>query len=316
MPQSRPLYFALCYIVFWEDTDVRTSLLSLFLPVIALACGGHGTPETLVVSTSWLKAHLKDPNLVILAVGEKADYDAGHIPGSQFLVYSEIYQPGPTGLKTELPPMSKLAEVFGRYGVGNDTRIVVYRLKDWLTPTARALLTLDAMGLGKSASMLDGSLATWSAEGNAVTKDVPVVKPGKIEPCAQDDVIAQLDFVKRNLHTAGVRILDARAPAIYSGADSRPGVPPGHIEGAGNLHYDTLVDDMTQKLKPLAELREMFSKAGVKPGDKVVTYCFVGQQASALYWIARLAGYDARMYDGSWDEWTRYPELPTATGDK
>jgi len=295
---------------------MRTSLLSLLLPAIALACGGHGTPETLVVSTSWLAAHLKDTNLVILAVGEKGDYDAGHIPGSQFLVYQEIYQAGPTGLKTELPPMSKLAEVFGRYGVSSDSRVVVYRLKDWLTPTARTLLTLDAMGLGKNASMLDGSLATWTAEGNPVTKEVPTVKPGKIETCAQNDVIAELEFVKSNLHTSGVRILDARAPEIYTGKNARPGMPAGHIDGAGNLHYDTLVDDKTQKLKPIAELKEMFTKAGVKPGDKVVTYCFIGQQASALYWMARLAGYDARMYDGSWDEWTQHPELPTATGDK
>jgi thiosulfate/3-mercaptopyruvate sulfurtransferase len=48
----------------------------------------------------------------------------------------------------------------------------------------------------------------------------------------------------------------------------------------------------------------------VKEGDRVVTYCFIGQQASALYWISRYAGYDTRLYDGSMDEWSKHPELP------
>jgi len=54
----------------------------------------------------------------------------------------------------------------------------------------------------------------------------------------------------------------------------------------------------------------MFTDAGVKTGDRVVTYCFIGQQASALYTVARYLGYDARLYDGSMDEWTKHPELP------
>jgi thiosulfate/3-mercaptopyruvate sulfurtransferase len=285
------------------------------VPVLALGCGGHGTPETLLVSTPWLASHLKDPNLVILAVGTKEDYDAGHIPGSQFFEYKEIQYKGENGLTLELAPMPKLAEVFSRYGVGNNSRVVVYRLKDWLTQSGRVMLTLDAMGMGANASMLDGEMTVWKSEGRAVSTEAPTVKPGKLEPCAQSDVIAGLDFVKNNLHKAGVRILDARAPEYYRGETARPGLAPGHIEGAGNLHYDTLVDK-SGHFKPKAEMQQMFSAAGVKAGDRVVTYCFIGQQASALYFASRYLGYDTRLYDGSWDEWTKHPELPTATGDK
>jgi thiosulfate/3-mercaptopyruvate sulfurtransferase len=287
--------------------------LALFLTTGALAatCGGHGAPETLVVSPKWLAGHLKDSNVVILAVGERKDYDAAHIPGSLFLDYKEVGEKGPTGLTLELPPMPRLAEVFAKYGVSNDSRVVVYRLKDWLTPTARVLLTLDAMGLGKNASMLDGNVEVWKEEGGEVTTEVPTVKPGKIEPCRQDDVIAGLDFVRDNLHKSGVRILDARSPEAYHGdpKTARDGYRPGHIAGAGNVHYDSLLTEKG-KLLSVAEIQSKFQAAGVKSGDRVVTYCFIGQQASALYWISRYAGYDTRLYDGSMDEWSKNPDLP------
>src|SRR5437773_5633457 len=143
--------------------------------------------------------------------------------------------------------MPRLADVVSRYGVSNDSRVVVYRLNDWLTPSARTLMTLDAMGLGAQASMLDGNLAVWTAEGRPATTEVPTVKPGKLEPCPQSDVIADLEFVKNNLHKSGVRILDARSPDVYSGANARTGMPAGHIEGAGNVFYDSLVDETSHK---------------------------------------------------------------------
>jgi thiosulfate/3-mercaptopyruvate sulfurtransferase len=279
----------------------------------AATCGGHGTRDSLFVSTGWLADHMKDANLVVLAVGEKADYDAEHIAGSQFIDFRTVGVKGETGLTLELPPMGQLAELFSKLGVSNDSRVVVYRLKDWLTPSARIILTLDAMGLGANAAMLDGNLATWKAEGRATSREAPVVKAGKLTPCPPGDVIADLEFVKANLHQAGVRILDARDPKVYSGETARAGMVAGHIQGAGNVYYDGLLDAQTGKLKPVEELQAKFRDAGVKPGDRVVTYCFIGQQASALYLVSRYLGYDARLYDGSWDEWTKHPELPTET---
>jgi thiosulfate/3-mercaptopyruvate sulfurtransferase len=166
------------------------------------------------------------------------------------------------------------------------------------------------MGLGPQTSLLDGSMKAWKAEGRpTATGPTPTPTPGKLEPCAQNDVIANLDYVKSHLHSAGVRILDARDPKVYSGENDRVGISAGHIEGAGNVFFNNLIDD-NGKLKPTADLQKMFTDAGVKTGDRVVTYCFIGQQASALYTVARYLGYDARLYDGSMDEWTKHPELP------
>ena len=49
----------------------------------APACGGHGTRDSMLVSTAWLAGHLQDPNLVILSVGQRAEYVQGHIPGDE-----------------------------------------------------------------------------------------------------------------------------------------------------------------------------------------------------------------------------------------
>jgi len=290
-----------------------SALLLALVPASILACGGHGTADTLLVSTSWLADHLTDPNLVILAVGDKPDFDAAHIAGAQYLEYKEVAPKGANGFTAELPPMAALAAVFAKLGVSNDSRVVVYRIKDSaLTQAARVLVTLDAMGLGANAALLDGNLATWLGEKRAVTDEVSAAKPGELEPCAQTDVIADMAFVKAALHGPGVRVLDARSPEFYSGASTRPPYKPGHIEGAGNVFYATAFDD-SGKLKSVDTLRGLFTAAGVKSGDKVVTYCFVGQQASALYVVSRYLGYDTRLYDGSLEEWGK-GENPVAMG--
>jgi thiosulfate/3-mercaptopyruvate sulfurtransferase len=289
------------------------SAVAAFLPAVALAatCGGHGTRETAFVTTQWLADHSKDKNLVILAIGsDQKEFEQGHIPGSVFFEYRDSNQRSAEGLATELPSMEVLARNFSKVGVSNDSRVVLYWMKDWWSPTGRVYLTLDAMGLGRQTSVLDGGMPTWVAEKREVaTGSAPAPAPGKLTPCAQDDVIAQLDYVKSNLHTSGVRIVDARDPKVYSGENERAGISAGHIEGAANVYYNDLLDDKG-KLKPVADLQKLFTDAGIKPGDRVVTYCFIGQQASALYTVARHLGYDARLYDGSMDEWTKHPELP------
>jgi thiosulfate/3-mercaptopyruvate sulfurtransferase len=264
----------------------------------------------MIVSTQWLTGHLRDPEVVVLAVGQKADYDMGHIPESRFIDFASIRTAGGAdALNTELPPMKDLAAAFGKLGVSSNSRIVLYMLTDWLSPMARVYLTLDAMGLGARASILDGSLAIWKSEHRPVTRETPAVNPGRIDPCPQSDVIANLDYVRSHLRTPGAAIVDARLPQFYSGAQSGQRGRAGHIPGAGSLPFNSLVED-NGKFRSLAALQELFRAAGAQPGDRVVSYCHVGQQASVVYFVARYLGYDARMYDGSMDEWSRHDDLP------
>jgi thiosulfate/3-mercaptopyruvate sulfurtransferase len=293
---------------------MRLAATALFLtfPIYgAPACGGHGDRSTMLVSTGWLSDHLRDRNLTILAVGVESDYSAGHLPGALTLDYRAIQFPTSPEqpLNLQLPPAGDLEKVFSALGISNDSRIVVYMSKDQITQTTRVWLTLDAMGLGAQTSILDGGLPAWQREGRAVTTEVPHPAAANLHVCAATDVIADVEYVKAHREEAGVRVVDARLPQYYTGETPGRNQRPGHIPGAVSIPFSTLVDEQG-KLRPAAELERKFGEAGVRSGERVVSYCHIGQQASLVYFVARYLGYDARLYDGSFEDWSRHADLP------
>lgn len=266
--------------------------------------------ESLIVSTDWLAKHLNDESLVLLQVGEKAEYEAGHIPGAQFIAVADISTPRGQGLALELPPVDQLKATFEKLGVTDKSRIVVYFGKDWVTPTARVFFTLDYLGLGDRTSILDGGLPAWRSESKPVTADLREPKPGHFTPHPNTKLVVDAAWVSANLNKPGVMVLDARAQKFYTGAEAGQMPRGGHIPNAKNIPFSSLVEDPTNKFKSAAALRELFNTAGVKQGDSVTTYCHIGQQASLLYFVARYLGYEAHLYDGSFEDWSRRPELP------
>ena len=289
-------------------------VLLLFTDAASLSAAGNAPAERapFLVSASWLSEHLGDKNLVLFHIGDRAEYDAGHIPGAIYISLRDISltreQAG--GLTLQMPPAEQLKETFEKFGVSDDSRIIVYFGKDWVTPTARVLLTLEFLGLGDHASMLDGGQPVWVAANNPVTAEVKQPARGSITPKPHPEIIADAAWVLAHLQDPAVNIVDARNTQFYEG---NPGGFPrgGHIPGARTIPFNSLTESETSnKLKSIAELAEIFSKAGVKPGAEVVTYCHIGQQASFVYYVARILGFKARLYDGSFDEWSKNPDLP------
>jgi len=302
---------------------MNRSICGFLLVLLVLAAAaplsakrGVGVPdvsagrEPFVVSAAWLAEHLNDKDLVLLHIGVRAEYDAAHIPGAQFIDSQAISTPRGEGLILQIPSVEQLKEAFEVRGVSDSSRIIVYFGKDWVTPTARVFLTLEYLGLGDRTSLLDGGQPAWVAANHPVTAEVKQPARGSLTPRPRPETIADVAWVSAHLKDPAVAIVDARNTSFYNG---EPGgfTRGGHIPGAVSIPFNSLTESETSdKLKDPAALAEIFRVAGVKPGATVVTYCHIGQQASFVYFVARLLGYNARLYDGSMNEWSARTDLP------
>jgi thiosulfate/3-mercaptopyruvate sulfurtransferase len=271
--------------------------------------------EPMLVTVDWLGEHLHDPSLVLLQIGDRKDYDKGHIPGAQFLEYESISTPHGQGLMLELPPMEQLVAVFEKLGASNDSHVILYFGTNWVTPTTRVYWTLDYMGLGDRTSILNGGLVAWEATHHPVSTESKPPAKGSITPAARKGIVADAAWVSSHLNQPGVTIIDARTHEFYSGSQSDGNPRSGHIPGATNLSYLDVIDQDNNKFKNPDALKELFKAAGLKPGNLMVSYCHIGQRATVLYFTAKMLGYDAKMYDGSWEDWSHRKDLPIVTGD-
>jgi thiosulfate/3-mercaptopyruvate sulfurtransferase len=278
--------------------------------------------DALVVSTAWLAQHLNDPSLVLLHLGVKTDYDASHIPGARFLTLNDIAltgQTSQTGLMLQMPAAEDLRARLEKLGISDTSRIVVSYGRDRISAATRVLFTLDHAGLGARASLLDGGMEAWVREGRPVTADVPPATAGKLSPLRVQQTIVDADYVRTHLSTPGTLVIDSRVKAFYEGAQTGGSAQrphrTGHIAGAKNIPYTETIDEQ-QKLKPASGLAALFTAAGVKPGDTVVTYCHIGQQATAVAFAARTLGFKVLLYDGSFEDWSRRTELPVTNPSK
>jgi thiosulfate/3-mercaptopyruvate sulfurtransferase len=268
---------------------------------------------TLLVSASWLAEHLNDADLVIIHVGPKEEYEVGHIPGARLLSTAEVSTPQGSGLRLQLPEEDQLKSALERIGISDNSRVVVYFGKDWVTPATRIFYTLDYAGLGGQTSILNGGLPAWRAENHPVTTDVLFVRPGTFTPRPKRNQVVDAAWVQSNLENSSVSLVDARLPDFYSGANPGTMKRAGRIPGAVNIPFSSLLDD-SNRLKDPGSLREIFRNSGIKPGNRVVSYCHIGQQATMVYFVAKYLGYDASLYDGSFEEWSARSDLPVIAG--
>ena len=275
----------------------------------------------MIVSTVWLAAHLNDPKVVILHVARaRAHYDEGHIPGARFAGWDEITATR-DGVPNELAPVADLQKLFARLGVGDDARIVLYGDSSGLS-AARAYFTLDYLGHGERAALLDGGLEKWRAERRAVSTDLVEPKMAPFTPrvrasaIVDHDVVRDLSWTATKLASPSVVLIDARPVEEYEGTKPGEGVPRGgHIPGAANVFWmQNVVSKENPALRSVAELRKVYEEAGALRGRTVVTYCRTGGQASHAYFTLKYLGYDVVMYDGSFFEWSNTEGAPVVVG--
>jgi thiosulfate/3-mercaptopyruvate sulfurtransferase len=267
-----------------------------------------------LVSVDWLAEHLQDSTIVLLHVGMPTARASGEfIPGARFLNYQDIVQVRDS-LIVEMPLTEELIEPFEVAGVSNGSLVILYGSPAHLP--ARAYVTLDYLGHGEDTAVLDGGLEAWIAAGHPVADAPAFGDRGLFTPVVRDDVLVSAEWIEERLYDTGVAIIDSRPSGEYNGrVPTRIGGRAGHIPGAYNLYWEELlVSSESPVLRELTEVQLQFLDAGVGDQTTVVNYCWVGMRASYTYLIAKHLGYEARLYDGSWNEWSRIDSLPAVTG--
>ena len=283
-------------------------ILLLFVLVITNSANAKDAP--MLVSVDWLNQHINDANLVLLHIGDKAEYDKTHIAGAQYISLRDISITRDNGkINTELPPDADLQKTFEKFGVSNNSRIILYYGNDWISPTTRVYFTLDYLGLSGNVSILDGGMKTWIKSGKQTTTEVKTPTTGALKISPKKDKVAYADWLKDQLGNSGIAVVDARNTQFYDGTSVGNKPRGGHIAGAKTIPYDSLVNE-DGTFKSEAELRKIFADAGVGKDVTIVSYCHVGQQASVVYFVAKSLGYNVKLYDGSFEEWSERADLP------
>ena len=263
--------------------------------------------QPMLISVSDLALALKDQDVVVLHIADRVQaFEEGHIPGARFVRYGDFAVEGEDKIGSELPPADVIERVFEAAGVSDNSRVVVYSASTVLA--ARAFFTLDVYGHARVA-LLDGGLRAWREAGRPIeTGAVAVSRPGEFSARLNRQRVADAAYVQtiqKRTAQGSVALVDVRPDDEFLGINTMGGAhAPGHIEGAKQLTWNSLVDAAGRFLPP-EQLRARLESAGAGKGTPVVAYCMVGMRASVVYFVSRYLGHEVKLYDGSIVDWSR-----------
>lgn len=282
----------------------RAVLGIALLVLLTLPAAAQAVRQDLLVSADWVQRRLG--NVTVLHVGDRAGYEAGHIPTAVLVETSSLLVDHAT-TPNELPPVATLESLFRAAGVGLRERIVVYGLAP--LPAARAWFTLAYLGQGHRVALLDGGFSKWVAGGYPSSTAPVVALPGAFEARVTPQVVTRLATMRELVRLEdqlgpNLVLIDARPATEFSGREAGADVPrAGHIPGAANIPIAVnFAPDGT--FRPADELRNLYRHAGVSRESANIAYCRTGMQASVSFFVLSYLGYDASLYDGSFVEWS------------
>lgn len=278
----------------------------------------------LLVNTTWLAAHLDDPDILIFDTttllvpdpkleyrveGDQAGWAAGHIPGAAYLNCQDDLSITPHEFRFTLPEPDDFAARVGALGIGNDTRLVLYSRTQpfWST---RAWWSFYAMGFD-GAMVLDGGYNSWVSAGHPVSTDVSPMEPACFTARPRHEVIYGKEDVLAILDNPNVAVVNALSAEQFTGTGGITFGRPGRIANSVNVPYAEVCDMTTGIFSDAKTLQAIFKDAGATPDRKIVNYCGGGISATLGFFAQKALGYeDVALYDASMQEWGKDNSLP------
>jgi thiosulfate/3-mercaptopyruvate sulfurtransferase len=286
-------------------------------------------PEALV-STAWLAAHLDEPDLRIFECttwlrpaeadesvpyhpeAGRADYQAGYIPGAGFLDLPGELSRQDAPVHFMMLPAARFAEVMGRHGIGDGTRVVLYSRGSAMWAT-RVWWMLHVMGF--EAAVLDGGFEKWLAEGRAVSAESCRYPPANFTPRPRPALMVDKNAVLQAIDDPGTCLVNTLGTADFRGEEPSRYGRPGRIPNSVSLPWRELTDPDAGTFIPLGQARARLAAIGAEQADRVVCYCGGGISATmGLFLLHRLGHRKLALYDASMAEWARDAALPLERG--
>jgi len=278
---------------------------------------------TALVNTEILARRLDDPDWVVFDCRHdltnpargRVGYTASHIPGARFLHLDDDLSARKTGTngRHPLPDPDVLKEKLGRAGVDSRKQVVAYDAQGGMV-AARLWWLLRSLG-HLPVAVLDGGWNQWVAEGRPQSAEIPSPQPASFFGKPGSNWV-NANFVGARLDDEGVVLLDARAPDRFRGQNETLDRVGGRIPGARNRYFrDNL--DPNGRFKSPEELEQEFRAVlGANDPQEVVNYCGSGVSACHNLLAMEVAGLrGARLYPGSWSEWSADPSRPVESGE-
>jgi len=278
-------------------------MLMALLPAAALAESGT------LVNVDWLVDNLKNPEVVVLDVGEFFHYEKKHIPGAvkafgPWQTVDEHHRP------SMMPPVADLVKMIRGYGVNQSSLVVVYDegiTSDDTAKSARAIWTLQALGHVRVA-LLDGGFAAWQQAGQPVSSTPAIPEPGNFDGALDAGKLATLEEVKGKLDSPKTILVDTRLPDEDFGHEKKSYVKRfGHLPDSRLWPASAMTnageDFSPSFLREQKDLQEMARGVGI-PANKdveIIVYSNQGMQAALGYYVLHdLLDYaNVKLFDGS-----------------
>ncbi|HTO58791.1 MAG TPA: sulfurtransferase [Pseudomonadales bacterium] len=241
----------------------------------------------------------------------RENYLKGHIPTAGLLDLTRGMSDASAKFPFTLPNPAQLQHEFRKYGIDDDSLVVLYSTTHIMWAT-RLWWMLHWAG-HRNVTLLDGGYTQWIADGRPIDDEPTPYPTSSMTVRPQPGLWATRDEVRASIGDGSVCVINALAPDVYAGTAATNYGRPGHIPGSHNVYFGSVLNGQT--FKSADEIADALDPAGVRRADRIITYCGGGISATVDAFALKLLGYDnVAVYDGSMAEWAGDPSMPLTTG--